>query len=163
MITSLTQIMPVLSQAVNDTADDMLERLQEIIQERVYTGGTWTNGWTDSTGRTNEFGENWNVMSGAVSLMTAEASLQPFGQLSRTPPFSHGSDYSSNYPVLDMETMAHIKNEGNSPEFHGFPATPATDFWDTFLTEADGLIPMYFSQHCRSLGLNVGAGIGWDV
>lgn len=142
-----------LAVALENTMEQLLIRLGEIIEEEVYSyqsDGEWDN-------RTGEFKKSWSasIPTMVSGWMQSTISNDTFAFTWDSDNWSHGNMWQS-LTAIEMDNV--INNRSGGSNF-GFPAL-VRPFWSQFIMEANQTIHLIFAQECKKIGLNINFDIG---
>lgn len=150
-----------IQKALDDTTQELLIKLREIIEEVVYSyDDTWTNGWNGEQGRTGQFKDSWEKSSAVIMDNIAESEIfQNYMTMKYEEPFSHGSAYG------DGELMENALNEIIMNGYHdtdiGFPEMKPRPFWSKFQDYVDSNLSTIFAKNMQKNGLPIGVTHNW--
>lgn len=139
--TTLKQyLLNALKQALNDTMEEFLTKLKDIIQEEVYNA--YYGEWADQGMRTGQFKESWNNTVAYVTGNIVGASIEQDINVMQ-------QDF-DNEVHIDRENLAQIINTGIGYNFGWCQDRP---YWDEFLMYIDTEGYNVFQQKCAKYGI----------
>jgi hypothetical protein len=133
-----------VADAIDKTAQDLLNKLNEIIQSDVYNG--YSPIWYS---RTHEFGETWSQDDTTIdSEGVHTAILQKVGEyvFNYNPDlFQHGNPFKS----VSLQGLDEIIDDGNIGHAFGFPPDGLGErpYWKDFMDYVDSNIDMIFKSY----------------
>ena len=159
VVNSTAPYLVAIDEAVNVTANQLLAKLMDIIEETVYSyDSTWTNGYNGDAGRTGQFKQSWEASRAVITGNIIESKIfQNYVKMSYIEPFSHGSAYYNG--ALDENGLNRIIEEGIPNTGIGFPEVMRRPFWENFKQYVDENLEILFMQNCRAFGLDLKSGV----
>lgn len=132
----------LMSVALNNTMEKLLNKLEEIIQEKVYDSyeGNWDlDGW-----RTGQFKESWEKTIPIIKGNLVESEL--FQNISNMIIYESAPVYIH----TDRDNLAEIIESGVGYNFGSAPPRP---FWNDFINWVEMNIYTIFEQECNKVGI----------
>lgn len=126
--------------ALNNTMEILLNKLEEIIQEKVYD--SYNGYWASNGFRTNEFKESWEKTISIIKGNLIESEL--FQNISNMTIYDEPPIHT------DRDNLAEIIESGVGYNFGSAPARP---FWNDFINWVEMNIYTIFEQECNKVGI----------
>ena len=135
-----------MAEALDNTTQRLLEELNRIIDQNVYSyEETWG-------GRTGQFKDSWSKdVSQIVGNIVQNKIYQDYGVMKYDGEWSHGNPWSQ----LEPNGLNDIIENGLTESNFGFPAIQARPFWSTFENYVDANLDRIWVTECKKLGLDI--------